>query len=112
MPPYLMPGTIPPQDYVIGDCSNWGCFPEAWWWQNILFGQDQLRQRVAFALSKLFVASEVDVDPRYYPYYLNVLSQDALGSWLTLMEDISHSGAIGSYLGNAIAWRRKWEPRR
>jgi uncharacterized protein (DUF1800 family) len=102
-PPYLMPNVIPAQDYDSngGDCNGWSCDPEAWWWRDVLFGQDQLRQRVAYALSKLFVVSYNEVDARYFPYYLNVLSKDAFGNWLTLMQDVSTSGAMGTYLNSA-----------
>ena len=97
-----MPNVIPAADYAgRGDCNGWACDPEAWWWEDALYGQDQLRQRVAYALSKLFVVSYIDVDPRYYPYYLNRLAQDGLGNWFTLMQDVSLSGAMGTYLNAA-----------
>ena len=35
------------------------CF-ESEWWQTVITGNDQLRQRVAFALSQLFVVSGTD----------------------------------------------------
>ncbi len=101
-PPYLMPNVTPQLDYSgYGDCNGWDCDPETDWWQDALFGQDQLRQRVAYALSKLFVVSYDGVDPRYYPYYLNALSRDALGNWFDLMKDVSLSGAMGTYLDAA-----------
>jgi uncharacterized protein (DUF1800 family) len=101
--PYLMPTVIPAADYspAKGDCDGWNCDPEAWWWHDVLFGQDQLRQRVAYALSKLFVVSYDEVDARYFPYYLNALSRDAFGNWYTLMQDVSTSGAMGTYLDSA-----------
>ncbi len=102
MPPTLMPGTVPAGTYGIADCSSfWSCYPEAWWWQSALFAPDQLRQRVAFALSKIFVVSENVVDGRYMPYYYNVLSKDAFGNWQTLMSDIAYSPAMGGYLNAA-----------
>ncbi len=103
LPAYLMPATIPAADYSNpnGDCDGWNCDPEAWWWHDALFGQDQLRQRVAYALSKLFVVSYSEVDPRYFPYYLNRLSKDAFGNWFTLMRDVATSGAMGTFLNAA-----------
>ena len=101
-PAYQMPAVIPAADYEIGDCHvGWPCMMEAWWWKDVLFGQDQLRQRIAFALSKLFVVSLSDVDARYYPYYLNALSNDAFGNWYNLMQDVGKSGAMGTYLNSA-----------
>ena len=103
VPAYLMPDIIPVVDYSSngGDCNGWACDVEMWWWRDALFGQDQLRQRVAYALSKLFVVSYSEVDPRYFPYYLNVLSQDAFGNWSDLMQDVALSGAMGTYLNSA-----------
>ncbi len=100
--PYLMPNVIPAADYAgRGDCNGWACDPEAWWWENVLYGNDQLRQRVAYALSKLFVVSYIEVDPRYFPSYLNTLSRDAFGNWFDLMQDVSTTAAMGTYLNSA-----------
>ncbi len=86
---------------TIGDCPTMNCPTEYYWWNDILFGQDQLRQRVAFELSKLFVISADTVDPRYIPNYMNILSNDALGNWFTLMHDVALSPAMGTYLNMA-----------
>ena len=103
VPAYQMPSIIPLAGFggVGGDCWGWQCEPEGWWWSNVLWGQDQLRERVAYALSKLFVVSMNEVDPRYFPYYLNALSRDAFGNWQTLMRDVALSGAMGTYLNTA-----------
>ena len=100
-PAFLMPAVVAPSEYHSGDCNGWGCISEALWYQDVLFGQDQLRQRVAFALSKLFVVSTIEVDPRYLPAYLNILSNDAFGNWRTLMQDVATSSAMGLYLNMA-----------
>ena len=86
---------------VIGDCGNSECPTEYFWWNDALFGQDQLRQRVAYELGKLFVVSVDTVDSRYMPNYLNILSSDAFGNWLTLMHDVALSPAMGTYLNMA-----------
>ena len=102
MQPTLMPSTVPAGTYGIADCSSfWTCYPEAWWWELALFAPDQLRQRVAFSLSKIFVVSENGVDGRYMPYYYNVLMNDAFGNWQNLMSDIAYSPAMGTYLNSA-----------
>lgn len=90
---------------VYGDCSSLMCTTTAAWWNDVLYGQDQLRQRVAFELSKLFVVSLDTMDPRYMPNYLNTLSRDAFGNWYTLMRDVTLSSAMGGYLnmGNSFA---------
>ncbi len=99
-PPYLIPAANP-QPVTAGDCGSFECATEYYWWNDILFGQDQLRQRVAFELSKLFVVSLSGVDARYMPNFLNILSNDAFGNWYTLMHDVALSPAMGTYLNMA-----------
>ncbi len=99
-PAYQIP-LANPAPVVTGDCGSFACTTEFAWWNDILFGQDQLRQRVAFELGKLFVASTVCVDPRYLPNYLNTLSRDAFGNWETLMRDVTLSPAMGTCLNMA-----------
>ncbi len=103
-PAYLIPAAYTGPDTPPA-CPSLECLTEYYWWNDILFGQDQLRQRVAFELSKLFVVSAVGIDPRYMPNYLNILSNDAFGNWLTLMHDVALSPAMGLYLnmGNSTA---------
>ena len=103
-PAYMIPPANP-APVTSGDCGSFACTTEYFWWTDILFGPDQLRQRVAFELSKLFVISTAGVDARYLPNYLNILSRDATGNWLTLMKDITLSPAMGWYLnmGNSVA---------
>ena len=102
MQPSLMPNTVPQGTYGIADCSSfWSCYPEAWWWQRTLWAPDQLRQRVAFALSKIFVVSESSVDGRYMPAYYNTLEVDAFGNFQSLMQDITYQPAMGTYLNSA-----------
>ncbi len=100
MPAYQIPAANP-QAVTSGDCGSFECTTEYYWWNDILFGQDQLRQRVAFELSKLFVVSVDSVDPRYMPKFLNILSNDAFGNWYQLMYDVALSPAMGTYLNMA-----------
>ena len=98
--PYQIP-LANPAPVVDGDCGSFACTTEYYWWNDVLFGPDQLRQRVAFELSKLFVVSIIGVDGRYLPNYLNILSRDAFGNWLNLMQDVTLSPAMGTYLNMA-----------
>jgi uncharacterized protein (DUF1800 family) len=68
------------------------------WWQTVLTGKDQLRQRVAFALSEMFVVSTNSVDPRSVTVYHNTLANDAFTNFYTIMNDVSVSTAMGGYL--------------
>lgn len=65
---------------------------------NALAGPDQLRQRVAFALSEMWVVSGNIIPPQGMAPYMRLLSQDALGNYRTLMQDVTLSPAMGTYL--------------
>ena len=94
-PPTLLatiPATLPS---YCGDASV--CL-ESEWWQTVLTANDQLRQRVAFALSGLFVVSSDSVSGWALQNYQNVLANDAFTSWWKIMNDVTLSPAMGSYL--------------
>lgn len=71
---------------------------ESEWWQTALTGNDQLRQRVAFALSELFVISSNSVNATTIVYYHNMLAQDAFTNFQTLLKDVTLSPGMGAYL--------------
>jgi len=71
------------------------------WLRNALNAPDQLRQRVAFALSEIMVISQLS--PLVgYPWgsasYYDMLAQNAFGSFRMLMEDVTLHPAMGVYL--------------
>ena len=68
------------------------------WLQAILTGNDQLRQRVAFALTEIFVTSTDMVNARAETTYLNMLSADAFTNYRKIMEDVTLSTSMGLYL--------------
>jgi uncharacterized protein (DUF1800 family) len=68
------------------------------WWQTMLTAPDQLRQRVAFALSAMFVVSTNSVNARSVTTYQNTLANDAFGNFYTIMQDVTLSPAMGGYL--------------
>jgi uncharacterized protein (DUF1800 family) len=69
-------------------------------WQQWLFGEDQLRARMAFALSQIFVISNVapDLDPWAMSSYMDMLNRNAFGNYRTLLEDVTLHPAMGYYL--------------
>jgi uncharacterized protein (DUF1800 family) len=73
------------------------CF-ESEFWQTALTAPDQLRQRVAFALSEMWVTSTQVIDGNAAPQYYNTLAKDAFTNWRTIMEDVTLSPAMGQYL--------------
>jgi len=77
------------------------------WWEISLTAPDQLRQRLAFALSEIFVVSDVDDQlvqrPLQLAAYYDLLLNNAFGNFRTLMEQVTLSPAMGlflSHLGN------------
>jgi uncharacterized protein (DUF1800 family) len=64
-----------------------------------LTAQDQLRQRVAFALSQIFVVGGDKVsDPTGYTNYLRLLDNDAFTNYRQVMHDVTLSPAMGHWL--------------
>jgi uncharacterized protein (DUF1800 family) len=70
--------------------------------QHAVSAKDQLRQRVAYALSQIFVVSGVVIPAAYgMADYQNLLLQDAFANYRTLIEDITLSPVMGRYLDMA-----------
>jgi uncharacterized protein (DUF1800 family) len=69
-------------------------------WQNILFGPDQLRARVAFALSEIIVISNIAPDQNTWALasWMDMLYRNALGNYRTLLEQATLHPAMGYYL--------------
>ena len=66
---------------------------------HALNNPDQLRQRVAFALSQMLVVSSVEIYEAYgLANYENILLRDAFANYRTLLEDVTLSPAMGHYL--------------
>jgi uncharacterized protein (DUF1800 family) len=66
---------------------------------NAVTSPDQLRQRVAFALSQIFVTSlEKLIWDTNMVSYQNMLLADAFGNYRQIMEDVTLSPAMGQYL--------------
>jgi len=65
---------------------------------------DQLRQRIAFALSEIFVVSNSNGTLAYEPWALasfyDMLAGDAFGNYRTLLEDVSKHPAMGIFLSS------------
>ncbi len=71
------------------------------WWQSSVTAPDQLRQRVAFALSEIMVVSEDGVLQDYaqeLSSYYDVLLDNVLGNYRTLLEAVTLAPAMGNYL--------------
>ncbi len=88
--------------------TNWNAIHppnrQAAWWKTVLTAPDQLRQRVAFALSQIFVVSDVGLgdDSRAEPLanYYDMLGRHAFGNFRQLLEDVTLSPIMGEYLSH------------
>jgi len=69
------------------------------WFNNMAGGQDQLRQRMIFALSQLFVVS-ADKNPyaNEMQPWLATLSANAFGNFNTLLREMTLNPSMGKYL--------------
>lgn len=66
---------------------------------HALSDTDQLRQRVAFALSQIFVVSGTEIYEAYgMADYQNLLLNDAFQNFRTLLQDVTLSPVMGRYL--------------
>jgi uncharacterized protein (DUF1800 family) len=78
-----------------------GVVPESVFAQAIE-GDDQLRQRVALALSELFVVSLVDADVRNFPDgladYADLLAEHSFGNFRELLEAVTLHPTMGVFL--------------
>lgn len=71
------------------------------WFANSLRGNDQLRQRVAFALSEIFVVSQVGALQNLgfaTADFYDLLARGAFGNYRQLLEDVTLHPAMGVYL--------------
>lgn len=70
------------------------------YWKQAVTGPDQLRQRMAFALSEIFVISMNDgnVDERGAASYYDMLAARSFGNFRTLLEDVTLHPMMGVYL--------------
>ncbi|MBL8522216.1 MAG: DUF1800 domain-containing protein [Betaproteobacteria bacterium] len=73
-------------------------------WKNFTTADDALRQRVAFALSEIFVVSLNSNIGNNYPrgpaQYLDTLGQHAFGNYRNLLEAVTYSPMMGLYLSH------------
>ena len=73
-------------------------------WKNALTGRDQLRLRMAYALSQIFVISledgDVDNYDRAVAAWLDLLGTQGLGNYRDLLQQVSLNPMMGIYLSH------------
>ncbi|MDP2634005.1 MAG: DUF1800 family protein [Pseudoalteromonas sp.] len=72
------------------------------WWKGSINAPDQLRQRVAYAMSQIFVVSDFNNslanEPKGMVSYYDMLLENAFGNYRDILETISRSPIMGKYL--------------
>jgi uncharacterized protein (DUF1800 family) len=97
-----------------GTCTNSATAPslcqrdnyQAWvlqneFFANALLGTDQLRQRVAWALTQIDVVSETDIGlppASWMVPYIQLFDRDAFGNYRQLLYDLTVNPGMGQYL--------------
>lgn len=85
----------------VQNSSNEG-FVQQTFWQQAIAGNDQLRQRVKYALTEIMVISSTNPAvanmPRGMANYYDVLGADAFGNFRQLLEDVTLSPMMGQFL--------------
>ncbi|MEO8019824.1 MAG: DUF1800 family protein [Pseudomonadota bacterium] len=80
----------------------WPQFGDFMIWNQLLTGPDQMRKRLAFALSEFFVVSLSPIDGFYPPYvigaYWDLLCASAYGNFRALLEALTLNAGMGFYL--------------
>ncbi|GAA0705249.1 DUF1800 domain-containing protein [Dokdonella soli] len=76
---------------------------DRWFW-TATYGQDQLRERMAWALSQIFVISDqnsaISGDVIPMAEYWDLLARDAFGSYRTLLGDVTYNPTMGKFLSH------------
>ena len=109
--------TFPPDDPATGcptgsppECArdNYSLYPvQRTFYTNALYGQGQLRGRVAFALHQILVVSGLAPlnRPSWMTAYLQRLDRGAFGNYRTLLQDVTLNPAMGEYLDMRLSTR-------
>ncbi|MBL9190291.1 MAG: DUF1800 family protein [Opitutaceae bacterium] len=67
------------------------------WWKNAITSADQLRQRVAFALSEILVVGGLEETPAKAKYY-DILINQAFGNYRQILENVTLNPLMGLWL--------------
>ncbi len=80
----------------------WPQFGDFMIWNQLLAGPDQMRKRIALALSEFFVVSLSPIDGFYPPYvigaYWDLLCANCFGNFRSLLEKITLNAGMGFFL--------------
>jgi uncharacterized protein (DUF1800 family) len=81
--------------------ERWSWYARESIWKQAIQGPDQLRQRMALALSEILVASSEDDDlaeAEPIAAYMDLLARNAFGNFRQLLQEVTLSPSMGAYL--------------
>jgi uncharacterized protein (DUF1800 family) len=83
--------------------DHYSMYPiQTWFFREAFYGEPQLRHKVSWALSQMWVISGVDTQQSSHMIaYHKVLSQNAFGNFRTLMKAMTMNPGMGNYLDMA-----------
>lgn len=93
--------SVPNYNQTVCNRDNFSIYPiQRTYFSNALYGQDQLRQRVAWALHQILVVSGVGGlnKASWMTVYLQALDRGAFGNYRTLLGEITLNSEMGDYL--------------
>ena len=102
-PTYHLPYTQARRAELLANTGSdgWQTPRQEAWWENALHAPDQLRQRMAFALSQILVISQegaLDIQHEASARYYDLLLDHAFGNYRDLLEEVTLSPMMGVYL--------------
>jgi uncharacterized protein (DUF1800 family) len=84
----------------------WNYNNQKWMVQEALYGEDQLRRRVSWALHQIWVVSHERINQqRGMQEYIEALDRNAFGNYRDLMREMTLNPAMGEYLDMARSTR-------
>jgi len=105
-----MPATYLSEGLRKANSDRWNEYVNVWW-RHAIQADDQLRQRVAFALSQILVVSAqggLGEEQFGLANYYDILLRNAFGNYRDLLEEITLNPVMGEYL--SMKGNRKPEP--
>ena len=94
--PSSRPSEVPGMDLATHKARQYG------WWHQAVNGNDQLRQRMAWALYQIFVANDNNTRTKWTrtSHYYDMLKENAFGNYRDLLEDVTYHPVMGAFLSS------------
>ena len=97
-PTYTLPKLASAPRDQDGQIERWTASGQ--YWDQMFTAPDQLRQRMAFALSQILVYSDITnlSEQAKRAYYQDILIEHAFGNYRDLLQDVTYSPAMSQWL--------------